>query len=251
MRNTLLIAAAALAASVISSEAQVYSQNVVGYANVGSPNAGQDYLITVPFTVGVSNGANEVFGTNLTAGTQILVWNGSGYTTTIYDNSNPQGTPQGATVFWYQSDDFTFATIPTLPVGQGFFIIPASPLTNTFAGAVAVNVGTSNNMVLANAGQDYLVASVVPYAGAVTNGTSSTGGPDLNNLTAGTQVLIWNGSGYTTTIYDNTNPQGTPAGATNYWYASDDFTFAPVPTISVGQGFFIIPAAPYTWTTGL
>ena len=31
MRKTLLIAAAALAGSIISSQAQVYSQNVVGY----------------------------------------------------------------------------------------------------------------------------------------------------------------------------------------------------------------------------
>jgi len=181
----------------------------------------------------------------------LLIWNGSGYNITIYDNSNPQGTPAGATNYWYQSDDFTFATIPTLPTGQGFFLIPASPLTNTFAGAVSVNVGTSNNMALPNPGQDYLVASVVPYAGALTNGTTSTGGPDLNNLVAGTQVLLWNGSGYTIYIYDNSNPQGTPAGATNYWYQSDDFTFSPVPTVSVGQGFFIIPAAAYTWTTGL
>ncbi|HUC86042.1 MAG TPA: hypothetical protein VL970_12670, partial [Candidatus Acidoferrales bacterium] len=34
MRKTLLIAAAALAVSVISSRAQVYSQNIVGYINV-------------------------------------------------------------------------------------------------------------------------------------------------------------------------------------------------------------------------
>ena len=44
MKKTLLIAAAALAASVISSQAQVYSQNIVGYANVATPNASASYL---------------------------------------------------------------------------------------------------------------------------------------------------------------------------------------------------------------
>jgi len=124
-------------------------------------------------------------------------------------------------------------------------------VTNTFAGAVSVNVGTSNNLSLPLAGHDYLVASVVPYAGALTNGTTSTGGPDLNSLPSGTQVLLWNGTGYTIYIYDNTNPQGTPAGATNFWYQADDFTFSAVPTVTVGQGFFIIPELAYTWTTGL
>ncbi len=37
MKKTLLIAAAALVAGVISSEAQVYSANIVGYVNVVMP----------------------------------------------------------------------------------------------------------------------------------------------------------------------------------------------------------------------
>ena len=60
MRKTLLIAAAALASSVISSQAGVYSQNIVGYANIVTPNGGT-YLVTVPFRSVLSNGANEVW----------------------------------------------------------------------------------------------------------------------------------------------------------------------------------------------
>ncbi len=37
MKKTLLIAAAALVAGVISSDAQVYSANIVGYVNVACP----------------------------------------------------------------------------------------------------------------------------------------------------------------------------------------------------------------------
>ena len=62
MRKTLLMAAAALAAGVISSQAGVYSANIVGYANVANNIAGKNYFMSVPFNVGVSNGANEVFG---------------------------------------------------------------------------------------------------------------------------------------------------------------------------------------------
>ncbi len=103
----------------------------------------------------------------------ILIWNGSGYTTYISDSGTASG--------W---DDYTYAPLagaPVLPVGKGFFLSPSSATTNTFAGTVAVNVGTSNKMVLPNAGVNYLVGCVVPYAGAITNGNATTGagGPNL------------------------------------------------------------------------
>jgi hypothetical protein len=255
MRKTLLIAAAAFAASVISSQAQVYSQNVVGYANIPTPGAGKEYLISVPFSIGSSNGANEVFGTSLPAGTSLLLWNGTGFNTVVYDNTDPLGL--GTAVDWYNATESAAVTIPTLPVGQGFFIIPAAPTTNLFAGTVSANVGTSNNLVLANPGKEYLVASTVPYAGAVTNGNNSTGGPNLNNLPAGTSLLFWTGAGYTTVVYDNTDPLGLGAAAPNWYNGTESAAYVDpssggnVPTISVAQGFFIIPAAAYTWITGL
>jgi hypothetical protein len=156
------------------------------------------------------------------------------------------------------SDDTTPAIpLPTVPTGQGFFLIPAGSTTNTFAGAVSVNVGTSNIMSLPTAGHDYLVASVVPYGGAVTNGSSSTGGPNLNGLPVASSLLIWTGSAFSTALYDPTDPDGIGAGAP-LWYQSDDTTpyvdpttGGNVPNIAVGQSFFIVPSAPYVWTTGL
>jgi len=247
MRKTLLIAAAALAASVISSEAQVYSQNIVGYANVVNPVGGKNYFMSVPFTVGVSNGANEVFGSSLPSGTYLNKWNGTGFDTYIYDTSDPAGL--GTSVVWYQSDDFTPATVPTLPVGQAFVLVPSAPITNSFVGTIAVTVGTSNNLVLPTGGKNYFVGSTVPYAGAVTNGTVSGGGPNLNNLPSGTYLNKWNGSGFTTYIYDTSDPAG--LGTSVVWYASDDFTPVAAPTINVGDGFVLVPAGTYTWTTGL
>jgi len=257
MRKTLLIAASALAASVISSQAGVYSQNVVGYANIGAPVGGHQYLITCPFKVGVSNGINEVFGTSLPPSSTVLIWNGTGFDTALYDPTDPNGSGPGAPV-WYQGDDSTpLVPLPTLPPGQGFFLVPSAPITNVFAGAVGVNVGTSNKMVLSTGGHQYLVASVVPYAGAVTNGNTSTGGPNLNGLPPSSTLLIWNGTGYGVALYDPTDPNGSGPGAP-LWYQGDDstpyvdpVTSGNVPNIAVGQGFFLVPSAPYTWTTGL
>jgi len=257
MKKTLLIAAAALAASVISSQAQVYSQNIVGYANVPTAVGGHSYLINCPMSIGVSNGVNEVFGSSLPAFSSILLWNGLGYNTYVYDPTDPNGVGAGAPV-WYLGDDATPAVpIPTVPTGRGFFLIPAGPVTNVFAGAVSVNVGTSNNLALPTGGSSYLVASVVPYAGAITNGNSSGGGPNLNGLPAFSSMLFWTGIGYTTCVYDPTDPNGVGAGAPLYYQGDDSTPYVDpssggnVPTITVGQGFFVIPAGSYTWTTGL
>jgi hypothetical protein len=253
MRKTLLIAAAALASGVISSQAGVYSQNIVGYANVPA-TGNKNTFIEVPFTIGVSNGLNEVFGTTLPLYSTILTWTGSGYATALFDNSNGAGTP-----VWYEGDDATpLASIPTVPPGVGFFINIAGPTqTNTFAGAVAINVGTSNLIVLIP-NKNNAVGSAVPYAGAVTNvGVNSSGtlsgGPNLNNLPLYSTFLFWNGGGYTTALFDNSNGAGTPN-----WYYGDDATpyvdpttGGNVPTIAIGQGFFINPAGAYTWTEGL
>ena len=239
-KTLLLSAAALLAAGFVSTQAQpVYSQNIVGYASVASATANKNYLETVPFVIG-SNGVNEVFGSTLPLGSKILIWNGvAAYNLYYYDDP---GDGPG----FLASDDTTHLTsFPQLKPGVGFFLVPAQPITNTYAGTVSVNVGTSNQMAFPTANVNYLVASVVPYAGAVTNGNNSTGGPNLNGLPLGSKVLIWNGvSAYNLFYYDD---PGDGAG----WLLSDDTTHTAPPSISVGQGFFVIPAQPYTWTTGL
>src|SRR5260221_2340569 len=73
--KTLLMAVAALAAGIITSQAQpVYSANVVGYASVATPSSGTYYSLAVPFKIGVSNGANEVFTTPLPDFSTLLLW---------------------------------------------------------------------------------------------------------------------------------------------------------------------------------
>jgi hypothetical protein len=245
MRKTLLIAASALAASIISSQAGVYSQNIVGYANLPVP-AGNT-LMTCQFKIGVSNGVNEVFGETLPPSSEILTYTaGSGYSIALFDNTTGTGND------WWNSDEsVALTTLPTLPPGMGFFLVANGKVTNVFAGAISLNVGTSNNLAL-SAG-NHLVGCAVPYAGAVTNGTTSTGGPDLNNLPPSSELLFYTaGSGYTVALFDNTTGTGI-----NWWNGDesapyvDAATGGNVPTITVGQGFFLVPNGPYTWTTGL
>ncbi len=239
-KTLLMSAVALLAAGIVSTtKAQVYSQNVVGYASVATPGNGAiNYLLAVPFAIGVSNGANEIFGSSLPDFSTILIWNvgKQGYTTVQAFSGSSTG--------WA---DPSFATIPApiLPVGQGFFLNPASPVTNTFAGTVIVNVGTSNVMSLpGNGAVNFLVGCYVPYAGSVTNGNNSTGGPNLNGLPDFSTVLIWNtaGQGYSTVQSFSGSPTG---------WADPSFAPVPPPTLSVGQGFFINPSGPYNWITGL
>jgi len=240
--KTLLIAVAALAAGVISSNAQVYSANVVGYAKVPTPNGGT-YLITVPFNIGVSNGANEVFSSGgvptLPDGSEILLWNGSGYNGFFSDSASPS--------LWDDNGGNPLSGAPAVPVGKGFFLIPSGDITNTFAGSVAVNIGTSNSVFLANGGT-YLVAPSVPYSGSITNGNATTkvGGPglsSLNGLPDGTELLTWTGSGYIGFFSDS--------GSTSLWDDNGGNPIPNAPTISVGQGFFLIPAGDFTWKVGL
>jgi len=237
MKKTLLIAAAALAAGIISTEASsVYSQNIVGYANVVTPTSGLNYLITVPFVIGVSNGANEVFGSNLPDFSQVLIWNGSDYNTVQSDSGSPTG---------WDDTGFNPVSAPVLPVGMGFFLIPnGNNVTNTFTGSIAVQTGTTNTVTLSTIGQNYLVGSAVPYAGSVTNGLGTNLGLNMNGFADFTQLLIWNPS-----IGDYVTYQ-TDAGSPTGW---DDTGFNPItpPSVSVGQGFFLVPNGVINWKQSL
>src|ERR1035437_3657555 len=242
MKKTLLIAAAALAAGVITSQAQVYSVNVVGYANVPA-TAGNNVCLCIPFKIWVSNGMQEIFSVNnagviptLPDGSTLAIWNGAGFDAYVSDSGSPS--------LWDDSGNNPMNSAPALPVGQGFFLSPfGAGVTNTFAGTVAVNVGTSNSITI-GAGINLLLGGLVPYGGSVTNGTTSNGGLGLNNLPDGSTLAIWNGAGFDTYVSDSGSP--------SLWDDSGNNPIATAPTIGVGQGFFLSPfGAPYKFTQGL
>ena len=215
MKKTLLIAAAALAAGIMNSQAQVYSQNIVGYVNtivhsgfntINNPlNATNNQLSTILPPVETS---------------QVLIWNGvNGYVSYTYDTGQ-----------WV--DDSSNPANPAINPGLGFFYFSPASNTVTFAGSVATLVGTSTTNVVLSGFR--LLGSKVPYAGAATNAALNL--PQQETA----QILKWNGvNGYATYTID-----------TGVWI--DDSSNPNVPSINVGEGFFYFsPSASTNWVQSL
>jgi hypothetical protein len=225
--KTLLIAAATLAAGVMSSQAAVYSANVVGYVNTVVTNQGSYNLLCNPLDDGNGNYVTNIFSLStapLIKGSQILTWNTNteGYTTvTIVGNSiNGTNWPAGTTT--------------QIPPGVGFFIKNGNKsgdasiyFTNTFVGTVALASGQSVTNPVVSGYNMY--GSVLPISGNVTVATTPGGDVNFNYtpLIKGSQVLTWNltGQGFTTVTMPGNSIVGT--------------NWPTTVNIGVGQGFFI------------
>jgi hypothetical protein len=175
--KTLLLAVAALATGMISSEAQnVYSANVVGYVNVVS-TAGTFNMVANPLSDGTNTVADLI--PNPAIGTIAETWNGGGFTQAKYKASG-------------------WTTNLLLNPGTGFFLNYAGSgtVTNTFVGQVVVQhsdgiqFGTNSTPIVTGF---QLVGSVFPLSDNLT-GTNINLGPSLT--TVGDIVEVWNGSGY-------------------------------------------------------
>jgi len=206
--KTLLIAAAALAVGIVTSTAQTYSQNVVGYVTMTFPGANKMSLICSPLqglVNGVAtNGATEIL-TSLQTGDFIYVWhadtNGTGYY--VYEFH------KGFLAGGYPSDyydvglgnipgdeyneyaDATFAPEPQLGPGVAYFVQTANKQTNTFTGTVVLSNTNSPVPIKAN-NIINMLGSVVPVGGDIVTDA------DLcfsNILSTGDFVMIWNGTG--------------------------------------------------------
>jgi len=208
MKKTLLIAAAALVAGVISTEAQVYSANIVGYANVTLVGQGKYSLVSNPFDDGNGNQLTNLVA-SLPGGSQVLVWNGASFN-------------------FYNNVAGTWSANTSLPPGVGFFVKNGKVsgtypnITNTFVGNVVVNSGGSvtNTVPVGYT----LWGSPIPYAGNLCISGTSSGDTTLNvgaTLPAASQILTWNVAGQTYNL-------STKAGGT--WTATL--------TANVGDGFF-------------
>ena len=167
--KTLLIAAAALAVGAVTSMAQTYSQNIVGYVNVATV-AGQYVLLGNPLDDGTNKLADLV--PSVPVGSLAQVWNGSGYTQC---SKTPTSWSPNASV----------------PVGSGFFLRTAAVKTNTFAGNVAATPGGGTVTNTLTGGVYSLVSSGIPFA-------ENLAGTNINLKPAvGSLAQVWNGAGYT------------------------------------------------------
>jgi hypothetical protein len=217
MSKTLLIAAAALAGSVISSQAQVYSQNIVGYINVPLATGYTALANQLDYDgTGTNNTVATVFGTNLVASSTVFAWEPStaSYTSANWINSR-------GTLKWLGNTNGISAA---LNAGNGVFV--QSPSANSITLVGTVLQGT--NMISLVTGFNF-VSSVAPISGDI-----------VTNLgyvpSAGDTVFTWSSSAQSYTSYNYINSRGTLK-----WLPGS-------PQSSVGQAFFIDAAAAETWT---
>jgi hypothetical protein len=243
--KTLLIAAAALAATVISSEAQVYSANIVGYTTQALPigwanvNAtfdlsGGDNLTNLFPNPGPGGGSNPLdFDT-------VYIWNGAGYSIYTLDSDYPSGVANAG--------DNAGVTSPTVKPGQLVYLLNDggninTTTTNVLTGVVHVDaaptgsqsVGQTTNVLITGFN---FVASKLPVAGGLTSvlGLSNPGPGSGNNILDFSIVYIpniVNGAfvGYQIVTIDSDF-------STGYANAGDNAQVAE-PQIPVGAGVII------------
>jgi len=172
----------------------------------------------------VDSGSNTIKNVFPTApgGSQILLWNGSGFVTAIYS------TLLGG--HWKTNGVTADGTL--IAPGHGFFVQAASKFTNTFIGSVTPASGVTANTTIPAGLQ--LVSSLVPYNDYATNKSTV----NLTNVTGGTQILLWNPS----TQAFNTYIWSTLLGG--HWKLNGVNTD---PLIPVGKGFFFNAGGSYVW----
>jgi len=208
------MAGAALALSLATSQAQVYSANIVGYANVVLAGNGEYTMVANPFDDGNGNQITNILNSALPKQSQVLIWDPiAGYSSFTKGGSPP-----------------AFSSSTNLTPGIGFFVRNGSagsgapPITNTFVGSVIVAVGASvtNGVPLGYS----LQGSPIPYAGNLAINGSNDGDPNMDfggPLLKQAQILTWDPvAGYSSV---------TKGGSPPLWGG----TIA----VGVGQGFFI------------
>jgi len=217
--KTLLIAAATLAVGVISSQAQVYSANIVGYVNQVS-TGGQYYLICNPLTTGNDVITNVLQG--VPASSQVLTWNGSGYTQYTY--SSKKGV-------WLDSLSHTNNNVPLL-TGVAFFYNPGANVTNTFVGSVP---GTGSGSTVTNV----LTASITPVGSIIPYGDVVTNAATINLTVPASSVMqYWNPGSQSFSTLNYSAKKGV-------WL--DSLSHTNNPFVAVGQGFFISVPGGTNW----
>jgi hypothetical protein len=226
--KTLLIAAAALAATVSASKAQtVYSQNVVGYVNVTVTN-GTTGLYANQLDTG-SNTLNNVFQTGaVSTKTIVEEWNGVSYNQyTYYNCADSPGGNSG----WYNGSGVEVGITNYIQPGLGFAIRNTAASTITIPTVGQVLQGT-NIYTIPNG--TYVYSLPEPLAGLPLDNTN------INFPAVSTKTIYeaFNGSSFNSYTYYNC--ADSPAGQSGWYNGSgvlEDGNAAIWPV--AGQGFAI------------
>lgn len=193
-------------------QSNVYSLNIVGYANV--PVGGSLSAISNPLragTAGAVDRADQVIP--YADGNNIQIWTGIGWSLYAMDSLSGTGWVDGNGV------DVPLASLPVLNGGKGFLYgNNVGTTTVTFVGEVR----TGTNTVAIPGGLSAL-GSPLPVGGPI-----STGAPNLQ-VQDGDNVQFWSGTGWV--FYGRDSLSGTG------WVDGGGVDTAE-PSLTVGQGFF-------------
>lgn len=245
--KALLIAAAAMAAGVVTSQAQVYSQNIVGYINAKAPV--NISVQAVQFDISGGNSLTNIIQnpTGALDGSPVYIWNGTTYTTYVLDST------LGGTA---DASDSVAVPSPTLKAGTPFLFNNQGgvAITNTYVGQVHIGSGTypgtSTNQIPSSLLT--FTASVLPIGGGITSTLQFT-----NVVTAGSGALDGDiiyipiisaqgqQAGFTSVVFDS-------GFSTGFGDPSDSFA-VPEPVIPVNGAFYFgnQGGVPYTWVQSL
>jgi hypothetical protein len=241
--KALLIAAAALAVGIITSKAQVYSQNIVGYVNQ-PVNFGFNTIAT-PLDSSTGNSLTNLIQGIVSGaydGSYVYIWNGAGYNTYYVDSS------QGGLD---DSGDNGPVPVPNVNPGTAYFFKnEAASNTVTYVGTVHIDgAGSSTNVVgvttnTFGTGLTF-VASKLPVGGGLNSVLEL---PTQTGLLDGDYIYVPNivaskVSGFTTYYIDESGNGG------NGISDAGDNGLVPEPIIPVGSGFFIksYSTSPFSW----
>jgi hypothetical protein len=244
MRKTLLIAAAALAAGVISSQAQVYSQNIVGYVN--TPLPGGFVNIANPLDASGGNSITNVLNVFSGAydGDGLYIWTGSTYAQYTVDSGWTTGIGNAA--------DTAQVAPPNLAPGAAIFLANGNGSnTVTFVGTVhSEGAGASTNVVGLTTNTIGTGFTFISSKISIGGGVSSVLGLPKDGSLDGSAIYIPNITGGA--VHGFTQITIDSGWSTGFGNAADTAQVAE-PSIPVGSGFFFFngTGSPQSWIQSL
>jgi hypothetical protein len=288
-KTLLLAAAVALAAGILTSSAQVYSANVVGYITMVVPANGYQVMantlingsdanatnnnINVAFTNGFVSSpvpatiANPNQNPALSSNTVFYAWNGSSFGAYYFfnaaDATSWEGSPSPGG--WYNGAGAP--AVINLNQGQAAFIFNHSSgaITNTFVGTVLQGTNTASTI---QPGYNFIalqepistnpIVSGYGLPGTLTSSNDLNNANDIPTPQSNDAIYVWNGSSFgafyffnqaDATYWENGGASSPVFPAGFYNSAGSPMPNSAYPVVN--QGFFLYhTGSAITWTNG-
>jgi hypothetical protein len=222
-KTLLLAAAAALAAGILSSSAQVYSANVVGYINIQLTNGFTMVANQLDFDgTGTNNNILTAIGTNLPPSSKVEA----------YDPTLPgfRSVTLSSGHVWSSGSSGPYVTAALQPGAGVFVFIPGVTPTNVTLTLTGTVLQQTN--VTSYPSQFQIASSLFPISGNLTTNLNYIPNPKLGSIDDTVEQWNQGSQSFVTHKYNGTS-----------WSAGS-------PSLAVGESFFLIPNQTTSWTNG-